>query len=83
MCIKKVSTQEHVQQFARWERNYMIGYHELNHIQQGTIESPDSQQLQDISNELAIIPAKLKQMVEKILTNHCTMDFNHSFCKTI
>ncbi len=32
---------------------------------------------------LAILPAKLEQMVKKFKTHRCAMDFDHSFCKSV
>ena len=83
-CIAKaVITRERVQKFARRARHYIVGNHVLHQMQQGLIESANGEQLQDSSGNLAIIPAKLEQMVKKFKTHRCAMDFDHSFCKAI
>jgi hypothetical protein len=52
-------------------------------MQQGIIHDPDSKELKAAKDNLAIILAKLEQMVKKFKTHRCTMDFDHGFCKTI
>jgi hypothetical protein len=42
-------------------------------MQQGLIESTNGHQMQDSSFNLAIIPAKLEQMVKIFETHHCTI----------
>jgi hypothetical protein len=81
-CISEtIITREKVQNFARRARCYVLGYHVLWQIQQGVIkDSSNSEEQTSTSDSLAIIPAKLEQMVKKIKTHRCTMDFDHGFC---
>jgi hypothetical protein len=65
-------------------RRYVLGYHVLWQIQQGVIKDSSNSEEQTLtSDNLAIIPANLEQMVKKLKTHRCTMDFDHGFCKTI
>ena len=76
-----IITRERVQKFARRARRYVLGYHVLWQIQQGVIkDSSNSEEQTSTSDNLAIIPAKLEQMVKKFKTHRCTMDFDHGFC---
>ncbi len=58
----------------------VLGYHVLWQMQQGIINDPDSDELKAVNNNLAIILAKLEQMVKKFKMHRCTMDFDHGFC---
>jgi hypothetical protein len=84
-CISEtIITREKVQKFARHARRYVLGYHVLWQIQQGVIkDSSNSEEQTSTSDNLAIIPAKLEQMVKKFKTHRCAMEFDHGFCKTI
>jgi hypothetical protein len=82
-CIsEKIITRDRVQKFSRCTRRYVLGYHVLRQMQQGIIHDPDSKELKAANDNLAIIPAKLEQMVKKFKMHRCAMDFDHGFCKT-
>ena len=84
MHIRTIITRERVQKFSRRARRYVLGYHVLWQMQQGIITvSSNSKEQTSTSDNLAIIPAKLEQMVKKFKTHRCAMDFDHGFCKTI
>ena len=82
-CLsEKIITRDRVQKFSRRARRYILGYHALWQMKQGIItQGHDSEELN--SESLAIIPAKLEQMVKKFKTHRCAMDFDHSFCKSV
>ena len=84
-CMSEtIITRERVQKFSRRARRYVLGYHVLWQMQQGIItDSSNSEEQTSTSDNLAIIPAKLEQMVKKFKTHRCAMDFDHGFCKTI
>ena len=81
VCLKIIA-RDRVQKFSRCTRRYILGYHALWQMKQGIItQGHDSEELN--SESLAIIPAKLAQMVKKFKTHRCAMDFDHSFCKSV
>jgi hypothetical protein len=64
-CIsEKNITRDRVQKFSRRARCYVLGYHILWQMQQGIIHDPDSEELKAVNGNIAIIPAKLEQMVK-------------------
>jgi hypothetical protein len=75
---RNVVTRERAQKFARRARWYILGYHAL--WSQG---NSDRSELDSEENSLAIMPAKLEQMVQKFKTHRCAMNFDHSFCNVV
>ncbi len=78
-CLsEKIITRDRVQKFSWPARHYILGYHVLWQMKQvRIIQGADSEELN--SSSLAILPAKLEQMVKKFKTHCCAMDFDHSF----
>jgi hypothetical protein len=61
----------------------MQGYHVLNQIYQGLIETSDKEWQTNGNANRAIIPMRLEQMVKKFKTHRCAMDFDRAFCKAL
>jgi hypothetical protein len=61
----------------------MQGYHVLNQIYQGLIETSDKEWQTYGNANIAIIPMRLEQMVKKFKTHRCAMDFDRTFCKAL
>jgi hypothetical protein len=72
----KVLTHERIQKFAKQARRYILGYRAIYQASIGNDQ-------QDNENSEQILPAKLEQMVQKVKTHRCAMDFDHGFCKAI
>jgi len=72
-----------VSKFSKHARRYIQGYHVLNQITLGHIETSDKDWQTNGKANLVIVPMKLKQMVKKFNTHRCAMDFNRAFCKTL
>ena len=73
-----VLTRERVKKFARRARRYIMGYHVLHQSSQQANPPTNG----DHENS-AIIPVKLEQMIKKIKTHRCALDFDYSFCKEV
>jgi len=79
LCISREHiTRERAQKFSKRARRYIMGYHVLHQQQSNENSSRDNS-----SKNEAIVPVKLEQMVKKIITHRCALDFDYSFCKEV
>ncbi len=79
----EISATALVRKFSKRVRRYMQGYHVLNQIYQGLIETSDKEWQTNGNANRAIIPMRLEQMVKKFKTHRCAMDFDRAFCKAL
>jgi hypothetical protein len=61
-------------------KQYVASYHALWQKKEGVIDNMESKQLAETERNLAILPVKVKQKVQRFKTLRCAMDFDHSFC---
>jgi hypothetical protein len=47
-------------------------------MKEGAIENMECEQLIESETNLAILPVKLEQMVQKFKTHRCAMDYDYS-----